>query len=473
MLTVTLLSLGVPMILMGDEVRRTQAGTTTPTATTTRATGSTGRWSGGARTCCGSCACSSARRMLRDETHERQRVSLTEMLRHARTAWHGVKLLRPDWSPQSHSLAFGAEMRREGMELPSDHERVLGARSTSNCRTSPIANRGGDGSTPRSTRPTTSSPWQGAGVDDLRAYRVGPRSVVVLWRRLGDECARIRLTDTGSVLMCDVLALYRRSRVRRRGSAGPPLGAAQAAPRRDALGRDTPRGTVLGFMNAAREARDEVAPQYLNTDLRDGAAVELAHQALRGPRQSAAGALARAQRSAGRVAGQPLKPNQDIVGTITTADGTAGPRPRARQAVARQAPVWLFSRETLDAHSGRVRRSRSRGGRSVSSGIPDQAAHRRHPSVRVAGALADRPSLLSPDRAARLAAPSVHRRVAPPSWIRSDAADQPRARFRSAPADRRPIRWLLGIVEMPLFERVFWSGIATSLAIVGVVWPLF
>ena len=34
------------------------------------------------------------------------------------------------------------------------------------------------------------------------------------------------------------------------------------------------------------------------------------------------------------------------------------------------------------------------------------------------------------------------------------------------------IRWLLGIIEMPLLERVFWSGIATILTIVGVVWAL-
>ena len=61
---------------------------------------------------------------------------------------------------------------------------------------------------------------------------------------------------------------------RDRAAAAPP----QAAPPKDALGRDTPRGTVLGFMNAARAAHDEVAAQYLNTTLRDRAAVDLAHQ---------------------------------------------------------------------------------------------------------------------------------------------------------------------------------------------------
>src|SRR4029453_11985950 len=59
-------------------------------------------------------------------------------------------------------------------------------------------------------------------------------------------------------------------------AAAPATPPPQAAPAKDALGRDTPRGTVLGFMNAARNARDEVSPQYLNTPLRDQAAVDLA-----------------------------------------------------------------------------------------------------------------------------------------------------------------------------------------------------
>ena len=46
-LAITLLSLGTPMLLMGDEVRRTQRGTTMPTARTTRSAGSTGRSSSG------------------------------------------------------------------------------------------------------------------------------------------------------------------------------------------------------------------------------------------------------------------------------------------------------------------------------------------------------------------------------------------------------------------------------------------
>src|SRR6266850_6015453 len=62
------------------------------------------------------------------------------------------------------------------------------------------------------------------------------------------------------------------------GAREPVTQPAQAAPLKDTLGRDTPRGAVLGFMNAAREGRDDVAPLYLNTSLRDRAAVELARK---------------------------------------------------------------------------------------------------------------------------------------------------------------------------------------------------
>src|SRR3954470_19099519 len=68
--------------------------------------------------------------------------------------------------------------------------------------------------------------------------------------------------------------------------ATPPVPPSAAAPRTaappalpsDTLGRDTPRGTVLGFMNAGREGRTDVARLYLDTRLRDQAAIELAQR---------------------------------------------------------------------------------------------------------------------------------------------------------------------------------------------------
>ena len=58
-----------------------------------------------------------ARRLRRDLSAERERLSLNDFLRDSRHAWHGVKLGQPDWSPASHSLAFGAELRKEGLNL--------------------------------------------------------------------------------------------------------------------------------------------------------------------------------------------------------------------------------------------------------------------------------------------------------------------------------------------------------------------
>jgi glycogen operon protein len=51
-----------------------------------------------------------ARRLMRGVEHERRRATLNEMLLHAKTAWHGVKLYRPDWSSCSHTLALGADL---------------------------------------------------------------------------------------------------------------------------------------------------------------------------------------------------------------------------------------------------------------------------------------------------------------------------------------------------------------------------
>ena len=39
------------------------------------------------------------------------------MLEAATKAWHGVKLLQPDWGDGSHSVALGAELRREGLRF--------------------------------------------------------------------------------------------------------------------------------------------------------------------------------------------------------------------------------------------------------------------------------------------------------------------------------------------------------------------
>ena len=126
-LTVTMLSLGVPMILMGDEVRRTQAGNNNAYCQDNEI--SWFDWTLVAKHADVHrfVTLLNARRLLRDAEHERRRMSLNQLLRQAKTAWHGVKLNQPDWSPSSRSVAFTAEIRKEKLRFPPDSERLLGS----------------------------------------------------------------------------------------------------------------------------------------------------------------------------------------------------------------------------------------------------------------------------------------------------------------------------------------------------------
>ena len=116
-LTVTMMSLGVPMILMGDEVRHTQGGNNNAYCQDNELS-----WFDWTRVEKHAdvhrfLRLLTARRLLRDAEHERQRVSLTTMLEQANKAWHGIELGRPDWGDHSYSLALEAELRREGLYL--------------------------------------------------------------------------------------------------------------------------------------------------------------------------------------------------------------------------------------------------------------------------------------------------------------------------------------------------------------------
>ncbi|QEG02147.1 Glycogen debranching enzyme [Stieleria maiorica] len=116
-LTTTLLSLGIPMILMGDEVRHTQRGNNNAYCQDNEF--SWFDWTNLDRHAdlhrFVSLLC--ARRALRNVDHERQRISVSRMLHEANKAWHGVKLNQPDWSDTSHCLVFGGEMPRTGIHF--------------------------------------------------------------------------------------------------------------------------------------------------------------------------------------------------------------------------------------------------------------------------------------------------------------------------------------------------------------------
>ena len=112
-LTITMLSAGMPMMLMGDEVRRTQFGNNNAYCQDNEA--SWFDWTLLAKHADVHRFVTelNSRRLLRDLEPEGQRVCLNRVLRGANLAWHGVKLGQVDWGDSPHSIAFTVEIRRE------------------------------------------------------------------------------------------------------------------------------------------------------------------------------------------------------------------------------------------------------------------------------------------------------------------------------------------------------------------------
>jgi glycogen operon protein len=109
-LTLTLLATGTPMLLMGDEVRRTQGGNNNAFCQNNEI--SWFDWNLVAKHADINRFAKEfiALRMHRDLPIERLDMTLTELLRRQPIQWHGVKLNAPDWSHQSHTLALTAPL---------------------------------------------------------------------------------------------------------------------------------------------------------------------------------------------------------------------------------------------------------------------------------------------------------------------------------------------------------------------------
>jgi glycogen operon protein len=116
-LATTMLSLGIPMILMGDEVRRSQHGNNNAYCLDNETNWFDWTLLSKHADVHRFARLLMARRLLRDVGQERRRASLRELIRNLKYAWHGVKLGQPDWNPNSHCLAFGAELSQEGLRF--------------------------------------------------------------------------------------------------------------------------------------------------------------------------------------------------------------------------------------------------------------------------------------------------------------------------------------------------------------------
>ncbi len=117
---------------------------------------------------------------------------------------------------------------------------------------------------------------------------------------------------------------------------------------KDPLGRDTPRGTVLGFLIAERKGQHELAIQYLNTRATGNTGVVLAQELFTVLDRRLPPKLRNLSDRPEGSQPNPLKPNEDRVGTISSGSGEVDIVVERVERAA-SAPLWLFSRKTLDA----------------------------------------------------------------------------------------------------------------------------
>jgi len=116
-LTMTLLALGVPMILMGDEMRRTQRGNNNAYCQDNEIS-----WLDWGLLEQHADIHRFVKRLIRvrrnlDVFSENHGLSLAKLLHQAQIKWHGVKLNQPDWGYNSHSLAFTVQDRRDRFHI--------------------------------------------------------------------------------------------------------------------------------------------------------------------------------------------------------------------------------------------------------------------------------------------------------------------------------------------------------------------
>ena len=182
MLAVTLLSLGLPMIMMGDEVRRTQHGNNNGYCHDDETTWFDWTLLDKYQDVYQFTQRLIARRLLRDTNPDLQRFTLNQILNAGFIEWHGVKINQPDWSDTSHTIAFSAHSTRHNHR----HHFIFNAYwEPLDFDLPPVA--GGDQHPWRRLIDTSfDSPEDVVSHQDSQpvpglTYRAGPRSVVLLW----------------------------------------------------------------------------------------------------------------------------------------------------------------------------------------------------------------------------------------------------------------------------------------------------
>ena len=238
----------------------------------------------------------------------------------------------------------------------------------------------------------------------------------------------------------------------------------------DPLGRTTPRGTVRGFLNAARRGEHDLARQYLDTKLSGSAAEDLAHQLFVVLDVRLPARVAQVSDDPEGSRADPLSPNLELVGTIASAAGSVNIVVE-RMPGGKTGPIWLFSKKTLDS-------------------IPDVYDEIQHnvsllPRVltrtRLGGVrLLEWVAILTGLAIVYAATVLLNRALTPLIGLvrrrRSTAADQGRRNVLPTPARLLLLallaRWLSSSLPLSLLMRQVWSNAVRLVMIAAIVWLL-
>ncbi len=256
-------------------------------------------------------------------------------------------------------------------------------------------------------------------------------------------------------------------------------GAAQAAPVAppaakpdvpvDTLGRGTPRGTVLGFLSAARKGENNLAAEYLHTRLNGRARALLAHQLFVVLDRRLPAQLNQISDQPEGVASD-LKANQELVGTISSESASAEiVLERVEQG--HSGPIWLFSNKTLDAIPSLYEEVNQL---DVGQVVPEALVNTRLwdiPLFELLAVFVGMPlfyfltGLLN--RLLSAIAGWLRRRL-------SRKRERPNPECLPRPVRLLclafAIRWLVSKISLPLLARQFWSNTAAVITIAAIVW---
>jgi MscS family membrane protein len=251
--------------------------------------------------------------------------------------------------------------------------------------------------------------------------------------------------------------------------------AAQPAPApptpTDPLGRDTPRRTVLGFLDAGRNNEDQLAAQFLETPLTGPAAALLAHQLFIVLDARLPATLTQLSDVAEGSRSNPLLPNQEVVGIVSSAQGDieiALKRLPGKNA----APAWLFSRGTLESIPAVYEEiTQRRSNRPLFQFLAERIGR-----VRVLESLSVLFGLV-----VFYGLTLILNRVLSElfGWVWPGTFKTARSAGRNVlPLPARLLvmalagRWVLDNLSLSLFVRQFWTNVARSVTIAAIVWLL-